>query len=89
MVSCSVAMMVAGVGMGVIAYLALIELHTPNAGRIYINPLEITAVRPLRDFAGGGHFARGTRCVVVMTNGQFNGVTETCEEVRDMLRSTP
>jgi hypothetical protein len=81
-------MMAAGLSVAALAYLALIELHTPNAGLIYINPLEITAVRPLRDFAGGGHFARGTRCVVVMTNGNFNGVTETCEEVRDMLQHT-
>jgi hypothetical protein len=88
MVWCAVLMMAAGLSVAALAYLALIELHTPNAGLIYINPLEITAVRPLRDFAGGGHFARGTRCVVVMTNGNFNGVTETCEEVRDMLQHT-
>jgi len=74
--------------MAVLADMALVELHTPGGSRIYVNPAEITSVRPLLDFSGR-HFASGTRCVVVMTNGQFNGVTEACEEVRDMLQHSP
>jgi hypothetical protein len=81
-------MTAAGLSVALLAYLALIELHTPGGSRIYVNPSEITSVRPLREFGGGGHFAPGTRCVVIMTNGNFNGVTEACEEVRDMLRHT-
>jgi hypothetical protein len=68
----------------VAALLALIEVHGPTHQRIFINPREITSLREplLKD-----GFARGTRCLIYLTNRNFIAVTETCDQVRDKLRT--
>lgn len=62
----------------------LVELHGPAGQRVFINPPEITTVRePLR--ADLKHFSRGTHCIVVMADGKFVAVRETCDQVRQMV----
>jgi hypothetical protein len=60
----------------------LVRFTGPDGGRIDVNSVEVTSVREPR---GQGHFAHGTNCVVVMSNGKFIGVREGCDEVRRML----
>jgi hypothetical protein len=58
----------------------LIELTLPTGKHhIEINPAEISSVRQPADV--NGHWAKGTNCIIVMTNGRFNAVIETCETV--------
>ena len=66
--------------------LHLIALHAPNGQIIEINPSQVSSVRTVQDQAvKNRHFAPATRCIVVMTNGNFTAVTETCEEVDKLL----
>ena len=70
----------------ILSAIALIALHGPANQVIYINPQEITSVRePLVT----GHFARGTRCLVYLSNRNFITVTETCDEVKAKIQAIP
>jgi hypothetical protein len=60
---------------------ALIQLTAPNGHRLDINPDEVSSLREPADMRGQ-HWAAGTRCIVVMTNGRFNAVVEDCETIR-------
>ena len=71
-----------------IAFVALVGLHTPNGHVFEINPAEISSAREPRDVGGGQHWANGTHCVLIMTNGRFNAVAETCVEVESMIEKT-
>jgi hypothetical protein len=63
----------------------LVELHDPVGGRLYINPEVVTSVRELA--AGDSrHFPQRTHCVIVMVNGKFLGVIETCDEVLRLIQ---
>jgi hypothetical protein len=65
--------------------LFLVQLTTPNGKRhLHINPNEVSTVREPHDGALG-HYGKGTNCVLVMANGRFNAVRETCDEVREMI----
>ena len=64
--------------------LFLILVHGPDGQEIELNVTEISSIRQIRKDAsdvGVQHFARGVRCIVIMTNGKFIGVIETCREV--------
>jgi len=64
-----------------IPIVVLITLHGPNGQEIDINPHEVSSVR--EPSAGAeGHFPKGTRCLVIMTNNRVNAVIEDCETVR-------
>ena len=63
-----------------LALAALIQLTTPTGHPLDINPAEISSTREPIDVSG--HWARGVRCVVFMTNGRFNAVAESCAAVR-------
>jgi hypothetical protein len=67
--------------------LRLIELHGPEGQRIFINPEEVTSVREPRGLAQG-HFPRGVRCLIYLTNRNFITVTEDCDTVRQRLQQT-
>jgi hypothetical protein len=69
-----------------VALLTLVEVHGPAHQRIYINPSEITS---LREPLAHDHFAKGTRCLIYLTNRNFIAVTETCEHVRKLLLANP
>jgi len=62
--------------------LTLIDLHGPGGQLIGINPEEVTSVR---EPMAKDHFARGVRCLVYLSNGNFITVTETCITVRKKL----
>jgi hypothetical protein len=67
---------------------ALVELHGAGNQPIDVNPALITSIRsPLAD--NRHHFAKGTRCVVVMINGYSIAVQDTCEEIRRKLAEIP
>jgi len=45
-----------------------------------VNPAEISSLRQPLDIANH-HWARGTKCIVVMTNGTFIATSEDCPTV--------
>ena len=61
----------------------LILLHGPDGQEIDINPREIASLREPSSVSEG-HFPKGVRCVVIMTNGRFNLVREDCHTVKVM-----
>jgi len=63
--------------LAILAAVVLVELHGPNGQPLDINPAEVSSLRPPADALG--RWAKGTRCVVVMSNGRFNAVAEDCE----------
>jgi len=68
---------------GVLLSVLLVELHGASGRIIYVNPAEVTSVRPpLED---GKHFAKGIRCLVFGADGKYVAVIETCLEVRERL----
>ena len=66
-----------------LAYVFL-SLHGPGGQEIDVNPLEITSVREPQE-GSEGHFPKGTRCILKMTNGTSNFVVESCPEVRRLV----
>ena len=62
----------------------LILLHGPNGDTINVNPHEVSS---LRDPSVGseGHFAKGTKCLVFMSNGKVLAISEECEEAKKMI----
>jgi len=64
----------------VLAALRLIVLHGADHQPIAINEDEISSLRVPGE-ADVGNYAESVKCVVIMTNGKFIGVTETCREV--------
>lgn len=72
-------------GLWLIAAVHWMLLHGP-AGQLYwVNMDQITTMRApipsdLRD-----SFSRGTQCVIVTVNGKFLAVTETCEQVYQLV----
>jgi hypothetical protein len=65
---------------------ALVEFHGPAGHRIEINPAEVSSLREPMDIPRG-HWARGTRCVIIMTNRMFNAVAEDCLTVEQKLEA--
>ena len=63
---------------------ALVQLTGPDSQRIDVNPAEVTSVREPRG-VDAGHWAKGTRCLVVMASGKFIAVAEDCASVRQRL----
>ena len=70
-----------------IAAFHLILLHGPGGQEIDINPREIVSLREPSAISEG-HFPKGVRCVVVMTNGRFNLVKEDCSTVKVMVEES-
>jgi hypothetical protein len=57
-------------------------VHAPDGKELVLNVGEISSIRqPQEQAEAQTHFAKGTQCVLVMTNGRFIGTTETCKEV--------
>ena len=71
-----------------LAAVLLITLHSPGGRAVYVNPQEVSSVRMPRD-VNKEHFAKGTRCVLLMANSQIISVIESCQEVRDKLEGAP
>jgi hypothetical protein len=66
------------------AAIRFLACHTPAGTDIYINPDQISSIREVRPDSKG-HFAKGTKCVIVMTNGHTNTVIEDCATIHKML----
>jgi len=69
--------------MNIIPIVMLITLHGPGGQELDINPHEVSSIR--EPAAPEGHFPRGTRCIVIMSNSRINAVHEDCETVRSLL----
>jgi hypothetical protein len=67
--------------------LHLIVLHGPGGQIIEINPNEVSSVRAPQAVTRR-HFAPGIRCVITMTNGNFNAVVEPCDQVDKLLANS-
>ena len=65
--------------------LNLIILHGPNNQFLEINVDEFSSIREPRAVSQR-HFPKGIRCVITMTNGHFNAVTDTCEAVDKLIK---
>jgi hypothetical protein len=68
------------------AALVFVELHGPSGHPIEVNPAEVSSLREPMDIPSG-HWTKGTRCIVVMTNRMFYGVAEDCTTVERMLEA--
>ena len=74
-------------GFWILAILQLIELHGPNGQRIEVNVAQISSIRGtgVLSTPHKGHFHSDVHCILTMTNGNFNAVTETCEQVNQLI----
>ena len=59
----------------------LLELHGPDGQTVYISTHEINSLRQPRDFDLRRHFATGTKCIVLTTDGKFISVVESCQTI--------
>jgi hypothetical protein len=69
--------------LAVIVAFKLVLLHGPGGQMIEINPDQVVTLREPR--ADEGHFPKGIRCIVNMTDGKLNVVQEDCSTIRDMI----
>ena len=67
------------------AAVLLVTLHAPGGQAIYVNPAGVSSVREPQT-VNRHYFAGGTRCVLLMTNGQVISVAEDCAEVLARLQ---
>ena len=65
--------------------LELLEVHGPDGQVALINTHEIASIREPNAADLGRRFAKGSRCVVLTTDGKWLAVTETCAELRALL----
>jgi hypothetical protein len=68
---------------GILLLLAEIQfvfVHGPDGQEININVAEISSIRQPRENSES-HFAKGTNCLVFMTNGKFIATTELCLDI--------
>ena len=61
-----------------------IPLTAPSGNKIYLNPIDIVSVRTPQV---SGVFDKKVNCVIFTLDGQFIGVMETCDRVREMVQS--
>ena len=62
----------------------LVELHAVHGARMFVQPSQIVSIREPAEVVRR-EFAAGTRCVIVMSNGQFYAVRETCDTVTRLV----
>ena len=63
-----------------VALLLFIVLHGADHQPVAINAAEISSLRVPGE-TEIGNYAAHVKCVVIMTNGKFIGVIETCREI--------
>lgn len=63
---------------------AFIELQGPDGQIVYINPYQIISIREPRG-TDRGHWAPGTKCLVMTSDGKFITTTDTCAGIRKKL----
>jgi len=62
-----------------LVHFEFVMLHTPSGGDVSLNIREISSIRQIDKTEQ--HVHKDARCLIVMTNGKFVGVVETCIEV--------
>ena len=62
-------------------------LHGADNQAYYVNIDQVTSLRAPMPVDLQKSFAPGTNCIVVMTNAKFLAVTETCEQVYQLIQS--
>lgn len=75
--------MPSGIACGLAVALLFVELHGPTGQTLYVNIAEISTLR--QPVENSSHWAKGVRCVLVMTNGKFLAVAEDCATVKRKL----
>ena len=68
--------------------LVFIQLTLADGAKVYVNPAFVQRVYPTKEAVEGGvnqMVVKGTKCIVVMNDGKFMAVIETCEQVRAKL----
>jgi hypothetical protein len=63
---------------------SLVELHGPDGQVIWVNPDQVINIREPRGIPQG-HWAVGTRCLVLTSDGKFFTTAEPCQEIRRKL----
>jgi uncharacterized protein YlzI (FlbEa/FlbD family) len=62
-----------------LAAVLFIVVHAPDGQEITLNVAEISSIKKPREV--DGHFAKGTNCLLTMTNGKFFLTTESCLDI--------
>ena len=62
-------------------------LHGPENQSYWVNMDQVTTLRQPIPADMQSAFPKGTRCIVVTTNGKFVAVTEACEVVYQLIMS--
>jgi hypothetical protein len=62
-----------------LAAVLFIIVHSPDGQDVQLNIAEISSIR--RPGGSEGHFAKGSNCILTMSNGKFYLTTETCKDV--------
>ena len=63
----------------------LLTVHAPDGQEIIVNATEISSIRKPRDGAEE-NFAKGTNCILTMTNGKIISTIERCIDVIKTIR---
>lgn len=77
------------IGVAWLVAVDLIEVHGPDGQRAYVNTHEISSLREPADKDLRQHFPPKVHCVVMTTNGKFLAVTETCDQIRNVIIAHP
>jgi len=65
----------------------LVSFSGPTGQRIDVNPSQVTSVRDPQEVSHA-HIAKGTHCLLGISNGKIIAVREDCDAVREQLRGT-
>lgn len=67
----------------VLVVIHFLHLHGPSGNNISVNANSISSVN--QPHAPHGHFAKHTKCILVMSNGRFIATREACRDIIRMI----
>jgi hypothetical protein len=70
-----------------ITLILLIALQGTDGQVVWVNPSQVISIREPRGISQG-HWAQGTKCLVLTVDGKFFTTVESCEQVRVKLGGT-
>lgn len=65
----------------------LVQIMGTDGQIVWVNPSQVISIREPRG-VNQGHWARGTKCLVLTVDGKFFTTIEPCEQVRVKLGGT-
>ena len=65
--------------------LSLLQFTSPTGSPIDVNIDAISSIRDPRNMSEG-HWSKGTHCIIVMSNGKFIAIRETCNQVETLIK---